>query len=254
MSNAQRRIAAIAVTAMLTLPHAQAQQPASTALLEPMPGQSASGAIDFVESENHLDGTLRLFHMPPGRPFSLHLADRGRCPTAGDEPSSAPAIVPDVAHLRADGSGDAIVMFRLDDLKLSPGAQSIGGLPVGIYASPGDGGALLACGRLGPKRQTFTTVSAMPGPAASLEDARACMDSEDRIVAFDRRRDADHVAVDASRTADDRLAALQTQAAHQAQLDACLKTHDLVCGKLRIGLRERATVLAERAAAASAAR
>ncbi len=257
MIGSQRRIAAVVVATLLAASHADAQT-ASTAQLDPVAGQTASGSIDFVENEHHtLDATLHLVRMPPEHPFSLHLADSARCAAGMEAASSAPAIVPDVAHLRADRGGYAIVMFTLDKLTLTPGPHSIAGLPVGIYASPEDGGALLACGKLGPKRTLFTTTATMPlagVPAASLDDARACMDSEDRIVRLEHRREADQAAVDASRTADDRLAALQAQATHEAQLQAYLKTHDQVCGKLRIGARERAAVLAERAAAASAAR
>lgn len=249
MSALRHRVGALAVAALLAASHAGAQT-ASTAVLEPAAGQSANGAIDVVENAyHHLDVTLRLFRMPRDRTFALHLADPERCASAAE----TPPIVPDVPRLRADRDGMAVVMFTLDKPTLAPGTDSIAGRPVGIYASAQDGGALLACGTLGPKRQTFTTGPPPPAPAASLDDARACMDSEDRIVALVRRGDADHLAVDASRTADDRLAASQVRAAHEAQLQAYLKTHDQVCGKLRIDPRERAAVLAERAAAAASA-
>ena len=256
MSARPFRAAALAMALLLAASQAGAQT-ASTAKLDAVAGQTANGSIDFVENEHHtLDATLRLFRMPAERSFSLHLADTGRCGAGTAAASSAPAIVPDLAHLRADRNGYAIVMFTLDKPTLAPGPNSIAGLPVGIYATAQDGGALLACGTLGPKRELFTTTATMPlagVAAASLDDARACMDSEDRISRLEHRREADQAAVDASHTADERLAVSQAQASHEAQFQAYLKTHEQVCGKLRIDPRERAAVLAERAAAAGAA-
>ena len=98
------------------------------------------------------------------------------------------------------------------------------------------------------------TGTAMPSPFASRADARACMDSEDRVVALDRRGDADKAAVEAARTAESRVALLDAQAAHDAEFQAFLKTHSQRCGTLRISPQDRAAVLEEREAAASAAR
>ena len=254
MSARSSRAAALAMALLLAASQAGAQT-ASTAQLDAVAGQTAFGSLDVVENEHHaLDGTLHLVHMPPDRPFSLHLADAGRCGADAAAASSAPAIVPELAHLHADPGGHAIVMFTLDKLTLRPGPNSIAGLPVGIYAAAEDGGALLACGTLGPKRQMFTVTTVAPQAQASLDDVRACMDSDDRIVRLVHLRETDQTAVDAARTADERFAASQAQAAHELQMQAYLKTHDQVCGKLVIGARERAAVLAERAEAASAPR
>jgi len=240
-----RALAAAAAT--LGALHAGAQSPAKATVL-PVAGQSASGMLTFVEREHHLDVELALTDLPPSRPFALHLADDQRCPKIPGTPPSPHAVVPDVAGLRADAHGRLYLRFVLDGLTLS----SIANSPVAVYAAPDDGGAMLGCGPLSVKG--FVTMPPPPPPAASLADARACMDSEDRVVALDRRGDADKAAVDAARTAESRVALRDAQAVHDAEFQAFLKAHAQRCGTLRISAQDRATVLQERAAAASAAR
>jgi hypothetical protein len=219
--------------------------PPATVRIFPIAGTDTVGSMTIVEREHRLAVDLKLTQLPANQPFTLHFADEGRCYAGPDAAPAAHAFVIALPELRADASGAATVHVVLESLTLEPGTGSIARYPVGIYTDASHGGTALACGDVSLNRTITTNV--MPGPAASLDDARACMDSDDRIVTLDRRRDADDVAVDASRTADERLAALQVQATHEAQLQAYLKTHDQVCGKLRIGARERA-------AAASAAR
>lgn len=160
--------------------------------------------------------------------------------------------MPDVAGLRADAHGRLFLRLVLDDLTLAPGPDSIANFPMAVYATPDDGGAMLGCGPLSAKG--FVTAPPAPAPAASLAEARACMDSEDRVVALDRRGDADRAAVEAARTAESRVALLDAQAAHGAEFQPLLKRHSQRCGTLRIRPQDRAAGLEEREAAASATR
>ena len=252
------RAAGLALALAVALP-AFAQQdptgrpwPPATVRIFPIAGTDTVGSMTLIEREHRLAVDLELAKLPAGQPFTLHFADEGRCYAGPDAAPTAHAFVVARPELRADASGAATVHVVLENLTLEPGTGSISRYPLGIYTDAAHGGTALACGNVSLNRRVTTNV--MPGPAASLDDARTCMDSDDRIVRLVHRRESDQALVDAARTADERFTALQAQAAHEAQMQAYLKTHDQVCGKLRIDARERAAVLAERAAAASAAR
>ena len=91
-------------------------------------------------------------------------------------------------------------------------------------------------------------------PAASRDEARACMDSEDRIVALDRRNDADKAAIQAASNAaahDDLLEAWRWR---EAEFHVALKAHTQLCQRVRITPEVRTAILKEREAAASAVR
>lgn len=231
-----------------------AAQPAATAQMSPVAGQSVFGEVVFVERDAHLDVKVRLVHMPAGLPFELHLADHGPCLAGPGAAASGPAIVPDVPRLRADSGGYAVVLFTLANLTLGPGPNSIAGLPVGIYAPADRGGAALACGQLGPHRELFTTTQQSPLPRAPLSEVRACMDSEDRVVALDRRNDAERAAIEGATSAAARDAWLEVWTRHEAEFQATLRTHSQRCGTLQASTADRAAVLAERRDAASGAR
>jgi hypothetical protein len=250
LSQAPRRRAAVIAAALLASAAVGAQPPPRAILLG-VDGQHGSGVLTFTEREHGLAVELAVTDLPPGRLFALHLADDRHCPAIPGVPAAARAVVPTVPALRTDQHGRLYLRFTVDDVTLGPGPDSIAGFPVAIYATPDDGGAMLACGPLAPKG--FVTTTLPPPPVASLAEARACMDSEDRVVSLVKRGDADQAAVASATTAAQRVELLQRQAAHDGELQSFLKTHTQRCGTLHVSAQDRATVLRERAAAASAA-
>ena len=118
--------------------------------------------------------------------------------------------------------------------------------------------AVLAITLLAPapalaQQQARTTV--MPPPAAASRDkARACMDSEDRVVALDHRNDGEKAAIQASTSTAARDGLLETWHRHEAEFQAALKAHTERCQRTHISAEDRAAIVKERAAAASSAR
>jgi hypothetical protein len=244
--------------ALLAAGHALAQAPVphvplpATVRIFPVAGTDTTGSMTLATHDQHLEVDLDLAGLPPDRPFALHFADEGRCFSGPDALATAGAIVVTPSVLRADANGKALLHFSLEDLTLDSGHGSITRYPLGIYTTPAEGAAALACGSV--RVNQGTTMAVRTGPPASRDEVRACMDSEDRIVALDKRNDADKVAVESATSAAVRDALLEAWTQHEARFQAALRTHTLRCGQLNASAQDRAAILEERQDAAGLAR
>jgi len=243
---AGRLLAALAALAGLALAPAWAQPPAASARLFPVAGQDANGTATLAQDAGRLVIELRLGGLPAGRPFSLHLEDRGRCYTGRPAAEGAvDAVVVNRPELRADAHGSAAQRIVLEGATLTDRLQNFVRYPIGVYTA-GPGGVALACGNASLNRVVTLT---MPAPAPSpREQALACIASEDRIVALSRRGDVDVAAIAAAPDASARNALRDDAARHDAEMQDALRAHTRSCANAQVAPADRAAILAEHAA------
>jgi superoxide dismutase, Cu-Zn family len=141
------------------------------AILNPTQDSQASGEVEFIPRDNHVEVRGRITGLSPGTRHGIHIHEVGDCSapdakSAGDHynpaglehgsPDAARRHAGDLGNLQADSDGVATLDLQ-DPVLSSVGVESLVGRSVVVHANPddftsqpsGNSGDRLACGVIG---------------------------------------------------------------------------------------------------------